>query len=93
MTKADIVQRVQQNVGGHRVECIEMVETMLKVIKDTLESGERLMISGFGNFEVRRKKPRLGRNPQTGEDMTITARKIVTFKPSVILRKNINGNA
>jgi integration host factor subunit alpha len=60
-------------------------------MKDTLEAGENLKISGFGNFEVRQKADRRGRNPQTGETITIEARRVLTFKPSSILRRSVNG--
>jgi integration host factor subunit alpha len=59
-------------------------------LKETLESGEKVKISGFGNFNIRAKRPRKGRNPQTGEEMVITGRKVVTFKPSPVLRKVLN---
>jgi integration host factor subunit alpha len=67
-----------------------MLESVLSIMKQTLESGEKLKIAGFGNFEVKQKNGRRGRNPQTGETITIGARKILTFKPSNILRSAIN---
>jgi len=67
-----------------------LVEAVFSLIKSTLESGEKLKIAGFGNFEVKQKADRRGRNPQTGETITIEARKILTFKPSNVLRLAIN---
>ena len=67
-----------------------MLETVFLIMKNTLESGEKLKISGFGNFEVKQKADRRGRNPQTGEAITIEARRVLTFKPSTLLRQAIN---
>jgi integration host factor subunit alpha len=69
-----------------------MVETLLEIIKSTLASGENVMISGFGKFEVKSKKERRGRNPATGEDAMVSARRVVRFKCSGRLREKINGN-
>jgi integration host factor subunit alpha len=91
MTKADIVERVQMKVGYARKESAELVEALLGIMKNTLESGEKLKISGFGNFEVKKKGDRRGRNPQTGEAITLAARRIVTFKPSTVLRNSLNN--
>ena len=91
MTKAEIVARVHGKVGGTRLECAALVESVLSIMKDTLESGEDVKITGFGKFSVKSKKDRRGRNPQTGEDMTITARRVLTFKPSPGLRVAVNG--
>ena len=91
MTKADIVERVQERMGGTRSECAVLVESVLGIMKDTLEAGEDVKISGFGKFVVREKRDRRGRNPQTGEGMTITARRVLTFKPSPRLRSAANG--
>ena len=71
-------------------ESAEMVEAVFSIMKSTLESGETLKISGFGRFEVKQKKDRRGRNPHTGESITIEARRILTFKPSNLLRDAIN---
>jgi integration host factor subunit alpha len=90
MTKADIAQRIQDKTGFSKKESAEMMEAVFSIIKKTLESGEKLKIAGFGNFEVKRKKDRRGRNPQTGETITIEARQILTFKPSNLLRNAIN---
>jgi integration host factor subunit alpha len=91
MTKADIVECIQTNTGISKKESYDMLETVLSIMKDTLASGEEIKVSGFGIFEVRQKRERKGRNPQTGEAMTITARRILTFKLSAVLKKAING--
>ena len=90
MTKADIFERVQATTDFNKKESVEMVEAVFTIIKNTLESGETLKISGFGNFVVKQKKDRRGRNPQTGETITIEARRILTFKPSGLLKDAIN---
>lgn len=91
MTKADIVEQVYQNLGGFsKKEAAEIVEFVFETIKGTLEKGEKIKISGFGNFVVRQKKERTGRNPQTGEEIIIAPRKVLTFKPSQVLKNIIN---
>ena len=85
MTKADIVENVYEKVGGFsKKEAAEIVETVFDTIKETLERGEKIKISGFGNFVVRQKNERIGRNPQTNEPITISARRVLTFKPSQV---------
>ena len=91
MTKADIVDRIAGNNGFSKKESLELVELVFETIKDTLSSGENLKISGFGNFTVRQKSDRRGRNPQTGEELTIEARRILTFKPSLALKQSVNS--
>jgi len=91
MTKADIVERIQTGTGLSKKEAIEAMETVLSIMKTTLESGENLKISGFGSFLVRQKNDRRGRNPQTGETITIDARRVLTFKPGFVLRRAINN--
>ena len=90
MTKADIVDRIHERLGLTKNESAETLETVFSIMKSTLEQGENLKISGFGNFEVKRKRDRRGRNPQTGETIIIDARRILTFKPSTILKNRIN---
>src|SRR5512147_3286382 len=93
MTKADIIENVYEKVGGFsKKEAAEIVETVFDTIKETLERGEKIKISGFGNFVVRDKNARAGRNPQTGQEITISARRVLTFKPSQV-PKNANGEA
>jgi len=91
MTKADIVERVSEQCGISKKDSIEMVESVFNTLKDTLENGEDIKISGFGKFEVKSKHARKGRNPQTGDAIIIEARKILTFKPSTILKNTINS--
>jgi|GEM_PF-642639 len=91
LTKADLVDSVYEIVGGDtKKEATEIIEGLFHVLKSTLASGENVKVSGFGNWVVKQKKPRLGRNPQTGEPMTITARKVISFKPSQILKTAID---
>ena len=92
MTKADIVDTVYEKVGGFsKREAADIVEAVFETVKATLEKGEKLKISGFGNFVVRDKKERVGRNPQTGKEITISARRVLTFKPSVLLNMALNS--
>lgn len=90
MTKADIFEKVQDNTGLTKKESAEMVEAVFSIMKNALESGDNLKISGFGRFLVKKKADRRGRNPQTGETITIEARRILTFKPSGVLKDQIN---
>jgi integration host factor subunit alpha len=89
MTKNDIVERVYLEAGLSKRESAELVDLALGIMMETLEKGEHVKVSGFGNFVVRQKRARRGRNPQTGEEMTITPRKVLTFKPSALLKKAI----
>ncbi len=93
LTKADLVQHVYKIHDNNmtKAQATEAVEALLKIVKDTLIDGEDLLISGFGKFNVKNKKARRGRNPQTGEELILDARRVVTFKPSGILRDKING--
>ena len=90
-TKASIIDEICQKIGLPKKDSTDLVELLFDTMKQTLERGENLKISGFGSFTVRQKKSRLGRNPQTGQAMEITARKVVTFKPSQVLRDALNG--
>ena len=92
MTKADIVESIYEKVGGFsKKEAADIVETVFDTIKETLERGQKIKISGFGNFVVREKKSRIGRNPQTGQEITISARRVLTFKPSQVLKDSLNA--
>ncbi|GAB4301993.1 MAG: integration host factor subunit alpha [Desulfuromonadia bacterium] len=91
MTKADIVERIYEKVGFSKKESAEIVESVFDLIKSTLEKGEKIKIAGFGNFVVKEKADRRGRNPQTGEEIIISARRILTFKPSQVLKAAINA--
>ena len=90
LTKDKLATRLQTQIGMTRSESLEMVEELFEIMKATLESGEELLISGFGKFHVREKKERVGRNPQTREKMMLRARKIAVFKTSGVLRERIN---
>ena len=90
MTKAELVEIICEKTAFARQESAEFVEQVFEIIKETLEKGEKIKISGFGNFVVRKKRPRRGRNPQTGGEITISARRVLTFKPSSVLRKALN---
>lgn len=90
MTKADIVEKVADDFKVTKRDAQAMVESVFSILKETLESGEDVKISGFGKFEVKQKNDRRGRNPQTGAAITITARKVLTFKPSAVLRDGVN---
>jgi len=90
MTKVDIVSSVYEKVGFSKKEAVRVVETLFDIVKEALERGEKVKISGFGNFSVRSKRARRGRNPQTGDDIEISSRKILTFKPSQVLKNDLN---
>ncbi len=91
LTKAELVQQVYKNHDSlTKAQATESVECFLRISKNSLINGENLLLSGFGKFNVKDKKARRGRNPQTGEELTLEARRVVTFKPSGILRDKIN---
>ena len=90
MTKADIVDRIHETVSCTKKDAVELVELVFETLKETLERGEKIKIAGFGNFIVKAKADRRGRNPQTGEEITISSRNVLTFKPSVILKTKLN---
>lgn len=92
LTKADIVELITEKVGGTKSESNELVELMLDTMKDRLSRGENVLVSGFGKWSARDKKARKGRNPKTGEDMEISARRVVTFSASDTLREAVNVN-
>ena len=92
MTKADIVEQVYSTLGNFsKKESAEIVDVVFEKIKETLERGEKIKISGFGNFVVRQKDERTGRNPQTGQEIKIAPRRVLTFKPSQVLKNSINS--
>ena len=90
LTKAHIVEAVSEQIGYPKNQSSEMIETLLEIIKRTLESGEDVLVSGFGKFCVKAKRERRGRNPSTGEDMILDPRTVVTFHCSRKLRDKIN---
>lgn len=91
MTKADIVEQVYQKIGFSKKEASELVELVFNELKNQLVTGDKVKISGFGNFTVKEKKERVGRNPQTGDQIKISARRVLTFKPSQVLKTVLNG--
>ncbi len=91
LTKTIIAERIQENLDLSRSTTYEIMETFLEIIKETIENGEDIMISGFGKFCVNEKQARKGRNPATDQEMTLSARKVVTFKCSGKLRDLINS--
>ena len=90
MTKADIAEKIQEITRLTKKESTELVDVVFSIMKDTVVTGKTLKISGFGSFIVKEKGVRRGRNPQTGEELTIGARSVLTFKPSNMLRDVIN---
>jgi integration host factor subunit alpha len=90
-TKAHIVSSIYKQLDLPKHKSVEVVESLLKILQRTLASGEDILISGFGRFCVNEKKERRGRNPQTGKDIILRRRKLVTFKCSGVLRDRING--
>ena len=90
LTKNDIVTSIH-DLGFTKKKSVEIIESLLEIIKSTLEGNEDVLISGFGKFCVKQKKQRRGRNPATGDDLMLKERKVVTFKCSGKLRERING--
>ena len=91
MTKAEIVDAVHEKLIGYsKKEAAAVVELVFETMKDTLASGEKIKVSGFGNFVVKHKGARTGRNPQTGQEITISARRVLTFRPSQVLKSALN---
>lgn len=92
LTKARIVNQVAEQSGITQKKAIETVEVLMELMKSSLESGDDVLISGFGKFCVRKKRKRRGRNPATGDELILDARRTVTFTCSNVLRQKINGN-
>ncbi|KIX14049.1 integration host factor subunit alpha [Dethiosulfatarculus sandiegensis] len=91
LTKEKIIEALFEEIDIPKSESRRLVENTLEIIKSALESGEDVLLSGFGKFVVKRKQPRRGRNPQTKQDIQLRARKVVVFKVSGVLRTNINN--
>jgi integration host factor subunit alpha len=91
LTKANIVDAIHREVGFPKNRSAEVLEILLELIKNKLQSGEDVLISGFGKFCVKEKKERRGRNPATGEDIILEARRVITFRCSHLLRRKLNG--
>ncbi|MBF0255287.1 MAG: integration host factor subunit alpha [Gammaproteobacteria bacterium] len=93
LTKADMAERLFDELGLNKREAKEMVETFFEEIRAALERGEQVKLSGFGNFDLREKKQRPGRNPKTGEEIPISARRVVTFRPGQKLKARVEAYA
>ena len=91
LTKADLIDSMYNQVGLSKTRSAQVVDSLLEIIKKTLEDGEDVLVTGFGKFCVREKRRRRGRNPQTGNDMMLGERMVVTFKCSRRLRDKVNG--
>jgi integration host factor subunit alpha len=90
MTKADIVEGIYEEAGFSKKDATDVVESIFELLKQRLAQGEKVKISGFGNFVVSEKRPRRGRNPQTGDEIIISGRRVLTFKASHVLKKTMN---
>lgn len=93
LTKADMAERLFEELGLNKREAKEMVESFFEEIRVALERGEQVKLSGFGNFDLREKKQRPGRNPKTGEEIPISARRVVTFRPGQKLKARVEAYA
>ena len=93
MTKADLVELTFEKVGYSKKDVAQVIDQVFETIKGTLETGVQVKISGFGNFTVRHKRARRGRNPQTGAEITIGERDVMTFKASQLLKKAVNSGS
>jgi integration host factor subunit alpha len=91
MQKADIARHIHQQAGISETQAATLLDWILELLKTTLQAGEPIAIQGFGKFIVKSKAARLGRNPRTGEAVTISARRVVTFQPSLVLKAEVNG--
>jgi integration host factor subunit alpha len=91
VTRVDLYAAVYQKVGLSRSESLALVESVLKEVTDILAKGETVKLASFGSFIVRKKSERLGRNPKTGVEVPISPRRVIVFKPSAILKQQING--
>jgi integration host factor subunit alpha len=91
MTKADLVDLIYERVGSSKKEACEVVESIFEIIRDSLSHGDKVKISGFGTFIVHHKNARRGRNPQTGDTITIDSRRVLSFKPSQVLKDRVNN--
>lgn len=93
LTKADLAERLFEELGLNKREAKELVEMFFEEIRGALEQGEQVKLSGFGNFDLREKKQRPGRNPKTGEEIPISPRRVVTFRPGQKLKARVEGYA
>jgi integration host factor subunit alpha len=93
LTKADLVEAIYDKARFSKKDATEVVEAIFELLKRRLEQGEKVKISGFGNFIVNEKHPRRGRNPQTGQEIVISGRRVLTFKASHVLKRSMNDNS
>lgn len=93
LTKADLAESIYSTLPIDKQQAAQIVEDYIEIIKDALAAQGKVMLSGFGSYEVKYKPPRRGRNPQTGQSIVLRSRKVVKFKPSQLLRKAINGHS
>lgn len=93
LTKADLADAIYDNLPFDKIRATQLIEDWIDLIKTGLDRDDKVMISGFGVFEAKAKKARPGRNPQTGERITLGSRRVVKFKPSQILRKQLNPDS
>ncbi len=93
LTKADVIEQLSAELGFNKREAKEVVEMFFEQIRESLESGEHVKLSGFGNFELRDKAERPGRNPKTKEEIPISARRVVTFRPGQKLKEKVDQHA
>ncbi|MCV6613388.1 MAG: integration host factor subunit alpha [Cellvibrionaceae bacterium] len=93
LTKADLAEKLYEELGFNKREAKELVELFFEEIRASLEANEQVKLSGFGNFELRDKSQRPGRNPKTGEEIPITARRVVTFRPGQKLKARVEAYA
>ena len=91
LTKSNIIESIYNQCDFSKSKSTQLVEAMLEIIKSSLQSGQSILISGFGKFEVKDKHKRRGRNPQTGDDLMLDARRVITFKWSGVLKDRVNG--
>jgi integration host factor subunit alpha len=93
LTKAEMAERLFENVGLNKREAKEFVDAFFEVMREALQRGEQIKLSGFGNFDLRSKNRRPGRNPKTGEEIPISARRVVTFRPGQKLKVRVEAYA
>ena len=93
LTKADMAERLYEELGLNKREAKELVEMFFEEVRTALETGDQVKLSGFGNFDLRNKNERPGRNPKTGEEIPITARRVVTFRPGQKLKARVEAYA
>jgi integration host factor subunit alpha len=91
LTKAALIDRIYNTTDITRAKSEELVDSLLEIMKETMERGEDILITGFGKFCIKKKRERKGRNPQTGEDLMLKPRRVVTFRCSGVLKSKING--